>query len=245
MTKKIAGVAAAIVLALTSATITPEAQAQGGFVQQGDRVYHKQGDGMMLGCTVGYVDKWKRTFTFAGHCSTNPDGNVYGSNPDGSVAGYIGTVIHNPHDGYGAHNDLAHVAVADGVAIGDNIYSGDVWIAPHQVRLGEPICTYGASSKRVKCGRFTSRSGMNVLVSSVTYDNEVVSGDSGGPAWIPGRGLVGVNHGVYAGHNVHTYPDINYGRIVVPSPVDIKKQVEDSINEFISVNGLPIARVRI
>ena len=147
-----------------------------------------------MACTIGYVDKARHRAFYAGHCSQGlPGTTVY--NAAGNV---IGTVGYNPYPDHGAYipgpallpgipNDWAVINLAPGVVAGGNNYSGDA-IAPG-ARTGDTICSYGARTRSVKCGKVMGTHG-SVIVATPNAGG--IPGDSGGPAWIPGKGFVGV-----------------------------------------------------
>ena len=77
------------------------------------------------------------------------------------------------------------------VYVGPNRYSGDSLIDPDTVQSGETVCVYGDTTRRINCGPFVGNLGKTFFVDH-TQTNP---GDSGGPMWVPGRGLVGLISG--------------------------------------------------
>lgn len=204
----------------------PHANAnQTPFIQQGDKVFIQESPEKFAVCTIGYVDAHRHNFMFTGHCTNGNVGDIVYNDQ----LQEIGRVSENYHRG-SAQNDIAVVTVTHG-NIGKNIHSGDVWVAPHTVRRGEKVCSYGANSNKVHCGIITGREIPNVLIAS--HNSGGIGGDSGGPAWIPGRGLIGFYSGVTEDTAVFTYPDINYGKIYIPTIDDIKRDITNNVNNGI------------
>lgn len=152
-------------------------------VTQGDEILSPPGGNSPTWstCTIGYVDNDARQFHTASHClNTN---QVFSQD-----LSHIGDVIAqgaNTRPG----NDIAIVKLAPGVHPGGNPYSGDVAVDTSDVYRGDPICTYGKSSGNVRCGHVVFKDNETVTGNSAVYP---IPGDSGGPAWIPGKGYVGV-----------------------------------------------------
>lgn len=194
-------------------------------IQQGDKVLIEERPGDFAVCTIGYVDAARKNFMLTGHYTDGRVGDIVLNDNFQE----IGRVSENYHDGT-AMNDIAVVDVTHG-NIGRNIHSGDVWVAPHTVRWGEKVCSYGANSATVHCGRIIGKELPNVLVASRNAGG--IGGDSGGPAWIPGRGLIGFYSGFTGDEAIFTYPDINYGKFYVPTFDDIKRDVTNNINNGI------------
>lgn len=159
-------------------------------INQGDFIVSPSGF-----CTVGYVNPEKKQAIFAGHCAdkTYKDG----SKPkryDVRVAGGIrvGTVIDNNYNSEsGFANDIALIQFDKWVNVGTNEYSGDSWVKIEDVAKGDKLCSYGTRTKRIRCGEVDStRPEDNIIIGNIeTTGNK---GDSGGPAWVEGKGFVGV-----------------------------------------------------
>lgn len=195
------------------------------FIQQGDKVLIENGPGNIAVCTIGYVDEHRRNFMFTGHCS----GGRVGSKVMNDRYQEIGRVEVNYYRGT-VWSDIAVVNVTNG-NIGGNIHSGNTWVQPHTVRRGETLCSYGANSGAVHCGRVTGRDLPNAIIGS--RNSGGIGGDSGGPAWIPGRGLVGFYSGFTDDSAIFTYPDNNYGKIYIPTIDDIRRDINTNINNGI------------
>lgn len=230
MMKKISALIATFLIMLSGSNVALAQSAP--FIQQGDKVLIDVGknNGTAAVCTIGYVDAPRRNFTFSGHCSGGKIGaKVFNKNMQ-----YIGNVQENHYKGQ-AYNDIAVVSVKNGT-IGKNAYSGDRWVAPHEVRYGEKICSRGATSNKVHCGRVTGKESPNVILASTQAGG--IGGDSGGPAWIPGRGFVGVFFGGTGDKSVFVYPDYNYGKIKIPTVQDIQRDIQNSIQNAAQMSSL-------
>lgn len=169
-------------------------------MKQGDMIHTTNGF-----CTLGYINKTTKRGLIAGHCVSNkesslmpftvsqqPSKNVY------TVLGtHVGEIIYNDHyneqdtHNHPNANDKAVIQFHDWVNIASNSYSGDTWVEQEDIKKGDKICSYGARTHKTRCGE--------VLYNNI-YDNLVIvspgaageSGDSGGPAWIEGKGFVGI-----------------------------------------------------
>lgn len=192
-------------------------------VEQGDKVViendYKDNDYAI--CTAGYVDDNTRTMIFTGHCSGYDTGkDVY--NTDFKK---LGTVVYN-NGSYDTHpdSDYAVVKLDESISVGENIYSGDIWTSPQKINIGDKMCSFGAKSNMKYCGYVTD-----------VHDNYVngdintggVSGDSGGPAWIEGKGFIGVYSAVSEGITTFTYPKD------IASGYGARKSIFDNIKDLL------------
>lgn len=150
-------------------------------VNQGDRIFSAS-DGS---CTVGFVDG-DRAYT-AAHCGDQNEAFY----KDGDYIGNMThmTVINGP---YNAAEDGAYITMANGAVVGGNSYSGNQVASADSVTVGSEICTYGATRGKVACGTIT---GTNNGYIRTSLGAVPLPGDSGGAAWIPGEGSVGVISG--------------------------------------------------
>ena len=230
MMKKISALIATSLIMLSGSSVALAQSAP--FIQQGDQVFIDVGknDGTAAMCTIGYVDAPRRNFTFSGHCS----GGKIGAKVFNKDMQYIGNVQEN-HYKRQAYNDIAVVSVKNGT-IGKNTYSGDRWVAPHTIKRGEKVCSYGANSNKIHCGIITGKESPNVILASNQAGG--IGGDSGGPAWIPGRGFVGVFFGGTGDKSVFVYPDYNYGKIKIPTIQDIQRNIQNSIQNAAQMSSL-------
>lgn len=150
-------------------------------VNQGDRIISASNDG----CTVGFVDG-DRAYT-AAHCG----GHNEAFYKDGD---YIGNMTHMSviNGPYNAAEDGAYITMANGAVVGGNPYSGNQVASDDSVTVGSEICTYGDTRGRVACGTITGTDKGHIRTSLGAVP---LPGDSGGAAWIPGEGFVGVISG--------------------------------------------------
>ena len=77
---------------------------------------------------------------------------------------------------------------------GENIYSGNQVVSPEDIEVGDTIHSYGGKTGQQYTGTVTRTDGHQVLA---TGEAGGLPGDSGGPAWIDGKGLVGVYSSYY------------------------------------------------
>lgn len=145
-------------------------------VNQGDRVYVV---GTM--CTIGYIDHATHRAYLAKHCANATTMNV--RNNDGK---YLGTF--NRPD---APGDTAWIDLDPRVRAGANNFTGDTVIDRHAVQPGDTICFYGATSRETRCTPVKS-TGTDHDPFINGNPMQILAGDSGGPAWIVGKGAVGV-----------------------------------------------------
>lgn len=149
-------------------------------VNQGDRVYVAA-----TMCTVGYIDHDARRAYLAKHCARVNTVNV--RTDDGK---YLGTFVRPDAPG-----DTAWIDLDPRVRAGDNRFTGDTVIDRSAVTPGDTVCFYGATSRETRCAAVKSTGTPN---DPVVKGNpmQILGGDSGGPAWVPGKGAVGVVTGV-------------------------------------------------
>ncbi len=171
-------------------------------VNQGDRVYF-QNTASRGGCTVGYVDRQKSRFVVAAHCVGLPGQRV--TDAHGRTIGRVATLSYQVNAT--AQNDYAYVSLR-GAVPGRNGFSGDAIVPPNAVRPGETFCTVGASTQRHFCGKVVQVRGHKVFTEGTSGTRR---GDSGGPGWIPGRGLVGVLSGSAGPYSAYSAPSYYFG----------------------------------
>lgn len=163
---------------------------KGVTVQQGDEILGFRGL-VWSTCTLGYVDQKTRTGYTASHCAF-PGEPIFNEKTQ-----LIGFVEKSNYLELGAGaTDVARIRFIDGVRVGHNVHTGDVRVHHAHVSPGEEVCSWGFKNKRVVCGQITDTRGENIYA----HLPGTGVGDSGGPAWIPGRGFVGVISG---GDNKH------------------------------------------
>ncbi len=136
---------------------------------------------------------------------------MYIQDTQGRVQGPLGVLTNSPrYNGSNKNvavvNDWVTISWADSVRLEPNRYSGDTIVPISDVQLGETVCVYGNTAKRENCGNFAGRTGTTFYVEHATSD----PGDSGGPLWIPGRGLIGVLAGADEIEYLSTFLFIRY-----------------------------------
>lgn len=132
-------------------------------------------------CTIGWVTAG-RAYT-AGHCGSTGDTMT------------INGATHGTFTQEGTPSKL--IADRGYIEIGNIPYSNpttrDTTVAPEDISPGETICITPRSNPKAQCGKV-----LRVVEEAVIASPAVAAqfGDSGSPAWIPGRGLVGLYNGV-------------------------------------------------
>lgn len=151
-------------------------------VNQGDTIYMDSQFGQDYLCTLNSIfDDYAFS---AGHCGGV--GTVVRTYPG---MDYIGTVVESDNSG-----NIDHLAIKLGDNVGgENIYSGDRISSIAEMEQGDTICQYGATTKKVQCSPMFGLPRLGALWSSA----QSLHGDSGGPAWIEGKGLIGITSGKY------------------------------------------------
>ena len=165
-------------------------------------------------CTIGYIDHSASRVYTAGHCGQS--GDVVSILKDGDYfpVGIFDT-YYNPNS---YRNDIGWFDVKPEL-LGVNTYSDSKIVQPN---IGQRLCSYGARSNKVHCGIILGFDGRIIL-----SDKGGIPGDSGGPAWIPGQGFVGLYTVYWHSDNnlvgtgfTHLKGYDNYKNI--PQPIDNK-----------------------
>ena len=136
-------------------------------------------------CTVGFVDG-DRAYT-AAHCGYHDEAFYKDGN-------YIGNMTHMTviNGSYNASEDGAYITMDNGAVVGGNPYSGNQVASDDSVTVGSKICTYGDTRGKVACGTINGTDNGYIRTS---FGAIPLPGDSGGAAWIPGEGFVGIISG--------------------------------------------------
>lgn len=154
-------------------------------------------------CTVGYVDKETRRAYLADHC-VNKKGHrtspvVVRDLQSGEPLGTAVPINKMGIDGGGdpmqdERFDVNFIDLADHVAVGENHLSGDSRVNAYDIEKGDEVCVFSSQHGKVSCGYAWSTVGsvIKVHISGGEGHKAVTFGDSGGPAWIPGKGFIGV-----------------------------------------------------
>lgn len=157
-----------------------------------------QGDYIDVGltkCTVGYIDHAADRIYTAGHCAND---NTYTARLDNKPLGQFRTV--KEEGTLSSHLDVGYIIPHNNVTLGKNTYTTDTVLDENDIHLGDTLCSYGGRSKTIQCANIESLTDLYASTRGTAgggaYD--MLSGDSGGPAWIINpdgspKGLVGFN----------------------------------------------------
>lgn len=154
-------------------------------------------------CTVGYVDKKTRRAYLADHCvnkkgqRTNPV--VVRDLQSGEPLGTAVPINKMGIDGAGdpmqdERFDVNFIDLSDHVAVGENRFSGNNRVNAYDIEEHDEVCVFSSQRDKVSCGYAWSTVGsvIKVHIPGGEGHKAVTFGDSGGPAWIPGKGFIGV-----------------------------------------------------
>lgn len=167
-------------------------------VAQKDDHEVSQGDRINIGetaCTIGYIDNEKKQAHLSGHCVQKVGEKAYNE-----LWEEIGTVIqddlpdHNTRYWVQPH-DTAIVQIHDGWSV-KNPFSGDGVAGQNDIYRWQKVCSYGATTASIYCGRIKVKENGFFMFN---LQGKLQGGDSGGPVWIPQKGVVGVLSGVENG----------------------------------------------
>lgn len=165
-------------------------------INQGDKLDNN-------GCTIGYVDMDRMKAYSAAHCK-HEKGEQAWSN--GKNIGVFGRGENNQsldNHGFDGVVDTVEINLYDNVK-GNNSFSGDNVVKFNDINIGNKVCFMGRATITPYCdGKVKSFSGKARVISHGDYNS--IPGDSGGPAWIPGKGFIGI---VTAGGIGDTYINI-------------------------------------
>ena len=205
---RVAALAAASALAASGLVGGVEAPAAERLVvKQGARMFvDNLGDDNLTACTIGYNDPAERRSYTAGHCADNGDYGwqtgslVYLADSKGREMSTPAGMIYPAAAYYGASNanDWAVIYWFNGVEVGANPYGGE-YVPIQDLEPGETLCYHGYASHggttEASCGPF-----VGMIEKTIYFDAPGMPdyGDSGGPVYAPGRGLVGVMSGANA-----------------------------------------------
>lgn len=205
---RVAALAAASALAASGLVGGVEAPAAERLVvKQGARMFvDNLGDDNLTACTIGYNDPEQRRSYTAGHCADNGDYGwqtgslVYLADSKGREMSTPAGMIYPAAAYYGASNanDWAVIYWFNGVEVGANPYGGE-YVPIQDLEPGETLCYHGYASHggttEASCGPF-----VGMIEKTIYFDAPGMPdyGDSGGPVYAPGRGLVGVMSGANA-----------------------------------------------
>ena len=205
---RVAALAAASALAASGLVVGAEAPAAERLVvKQGARMFvDNLGNDNLTACTIGYNDPEQRRSYTAGHCADRADkawqtgSLVYLADSKGREMSTPAGMIYPAAAYYGASNanDWAVIYWFNGVEVGANPYGGE-YMPIQDLEPGETLCYHGyashGSTTEAACGPF-----VGMIEKTIYFDAPGMPdyGDSGGPVYAPGRGLVGVMSGANA-----------------------------------------------
>ena len=205
---RVAALAAASALAASGLVVGAEAPAAERLVvKQGARMFvDNLGNDSLTACTIGYNDPEQRRSYTAGHCADRADkawqtgSLVYLADSKGREMSIPAGMIYPAAAYYGASNanDWAVIYWFNGVEVGTNPYGGE-FVPIQDLEPGETLCYHGYASHggttEAACGPF-----VGMIEKTIYFDAPGMPdyGDSGGPVYAPGRGLVGVMSGANA-----------------------------------------------
>ena len=205
---RVAALAAASALAASGLVVGAEAPAAERLVvKQGARMFvDNLGNDSLTACTIGYNDPEQRRSYTAGHCADRADkawqtgSLVYLADSKGREMSIPAGMIYPAAAYYGASNanDWAVIYWFNGVEVGANPYGGE-YVPIQDLEPGETLCYHGYASHggttEAACGPF-----VGMIEKTIYFDAPGMPdyGDSGGPVYAPGRGLVGVMSGANA-----------------------------------------------
>ncbi|OFT58602.1 hypothetical protein HMPREF3151_03740 [Corynebacterium sp. HMSC05H05] len=208
MGARVAAFAAASALAASGLVVGDTAPAAERLVvKQGARMFvDNLGDDNLTACTIGYNDPAQRRSYTAGHCADNGQYGwqtgslVYLADSKGREMSTPAGMIYPAAAYYGASNvnDWAVIYWFNGVEVGGNPYGGE-YVPIQDLEPGETLCYHGYASHGgttdAACGPF-----VGMIEKTIYFDAPGIPdyGDSGGPVYAPGRGLVGVMSGANA-----------------------------------------------
>ena len=199
---------AAVTLAASGFVFGEEAPAAERLVvKQGARMFvDNLGGDNLTACTIGFNDPAARRSYTAGHCADNGDygwqtGSMgYLADDKGREMSTPAGMIYPAAAYYGASNanDWAVIYWFNGVEVEVNPFGGE-YIPIEDLEPGETLCYHGYASHGgtddAACGPF-----VGMIEKTIYFDAPGMPdyGDSGGPVYAPGRGLVGVMSGANA-----------------------------------------------
>lgn len=149
-------------------------------------------------CTIGYNDPVNRISYTAAHCGKGVS-RVFLNDASGKRQQWIsaGTIEMAPgYDEATSSNDWAIIRWNDNVTINPNTFDRDGIVPLSQVREGQEVCFHGhtshGSAGNADCGSLVAKVGNMFFIDT---PNGSAKGNSGGPVYLPGGGLVGVLSG--------------------------------------------------
>lgn len=190
---------ATCMLAGQSVLATPAAgaPAEAPVARQGGKIAIDVGSQFKT-CTIGHNVPGAQTSFTAAHCGIE-GAQVYLTDDAGNrMATPAGKFSPSPHfETRESSNDFGMIEWYDGVVVEDNRFGGAA-MPSSSIEYGDQVCYYGFASHSVTetpaCGIYLGN-----VEQSLFFDvpGRPKDGDSGGPVFVPGKGVVGV----LSGHN--------------------------------------------
>lgn len=181
-------------VALSTTAVAPASAAVPDAVYQGMPIVV---EGTNVLCTIGYNDIANHRSYTAAHCGD--DGAKIRLLDPSDHAGrspIVGTLHTSArHRAALSPNDWAHIEWDPELQLASNNITGDTIIHPSDVRPGEKICFHGATTHQESLGSHCGVAAANFGNEVYAVEVDTQPGDSGGPVFIPGRGMVGVLSG--------------------------------------------------
>lgn len=183
-----------------SSTLAPLTGSSGMQETLGKAATINQGDFIDMGlsrCTVGYIDHTANRIYIAGHCA---ESDTYTARFNGAPLGKFTRVDHSVRDGFRDSVDVGYITPYKNVTLGENTHTGNAPVlAANAVKEGDMLCFYGGRSKHKRCDNISAVDDYYITLRGTSSDgnHDLLSGDSGGPAWLVGaagevRGIVAV-----------------------------------------------------
>lgn len=212
----VGALAAALAVTVSSVAVSPVAvpvaeAADALVARQGERVFvDNMGGYNLTSCTIGYNDLSQRRSYTAGHCAVHDTVNDTASSRGGStvyLADESGNQLPTPagliypaaaYYGPANANDWSVIYWFNNVTVGQNTYGG-AYVPISEISPGDTLCYHGYASHgrstAAACGPF-----VGMIEKTIYFDAPGTPhyGDSGGPLYAPGRGVVGVMSGANA-----------------------------------------------
>ena len=165
-------------------------------INQGDKLDNN-------GCTIAYIDMDRMRAYSAAHCKHEKGEQAWSNGKNIGVFGRGETIQSLDNNGLDGVVDTVEINLYDNVE-GNNSFSGNNVVKFNDINIGDKVCFMGRATIKPYCdGEVKSFSGKARVISHGDYNS--IPGDSGGPAWIPGKGFIGI---VTAGGKGDTYIDI-------------------------------------
>lgn len=150
-------------------------------------------------CTIGFNDPVNRVSYTAAHCA-DIERRVFLATRSGIFPQSVipaGRIKPAPSYDRKTHsNDWAVIEWEDGVQINENTFGGPRLMPVSELKRGQEICFHGFSAHKASnewsCGSVLGTAGEVIMMES---PGNAGPGDSGGPVFVPGRGVVGLVSG--------------------------------------------------